>query len=186
MTDEEIVALYWQRDEQAIAHTRHKYGAYLFTIARNILCDHRDSEESVSDAYLRAWRSMPPQRPLYLGPYLAKITRALAIDRFGTRKRIKRQAGEFALSLSELEECIPDHSDVPRQVNAKLLSESIDVFLQELPAIQRCVFTERYFYLDPLKEIARRHDMSESKAKSMLLRIRARLRDHLREEGYYT
>lgn len=63
MIDEEIVDLYWQRDEQAISQTRQKYGRYLFTIAHNILYDPRDSEESVSDTYLRAWKSMPPHRP---------------------------------------------------------------------------------------------------------------------------
>ena len=104
MIDEEIVDLYWQRDEQAISQTRQKYGRYLFTIAHNILHDPRDSEESVSDTYLRAWKSMPPHRPQALPPFLAKITRAAAIDRFRTRKRFKRQSSEYACSLSELEE----------------------------------------------------------------------------------
>ena len=184
MIDEEIIDLYWQRDEQAISQTRQKYGRYLFTIAHNILHDPRDSEESVSDTYLRAWKSMPPHRPQALPPFLAKITRAAAIDRFRTRKRFKRQSSEYACSLSELEECIPDGTSVSQQVHAQLLAETIGRFLRDLPSLQRSVFVERYFYMDPIKDIARRHAMSESKTKSMLHRIRERLRVYLRQEGY--
>ena len=184
MIDEEIVDLYWQRDEQAISQTRQKYGRYLFTIAHNILHDPRDSEESVSDTYLRAWKSMPPHRPQALPPFLAKITRAAAIDRFRTRKRFKRQSSEYACSLNELEECIPDGTSVSQQVHAQLLAETFGRFLRDRPSLQRSVFVERYFYMDPIKDIARRHVMSESKTKSMLHRIRERLRGYLRQEGY--
>lgn len=59
MEDEAIVALYWQRDQEAIRATRGKYGAYLRKIAWQILSDHEDSEECVNDTYLKAWNSMP-------------------------------------------------------------------------------------------------------------------------------
>ena len=36
MEDGEIVALYWQRSEQAIAETQRKYGGYCYSIAKNI------------------------------------------------------------------------------------------------------------------------------------------------------
>ena len=63
MTDEAIMDLYWQRREEAIAATEEKYGGYCRTIARNILADPQDAEECVSDAWLKAWKAMPPHRP---------------------------------------------------------------------------------------------------------------------------
>ena len=44
MQDEMIVALYWQRDENAISETERKYGLYLSKIAYNILADWEDSK----------------------------------------------------------------------------------------------------------------------------------------------
>ena len=106
MQDEKIVELYWQRDESAIEETQGKYGRYLGKIAYNILADLEDSQESVNDTYLAAWNSMPPQKPSVLATYLGKITRRISIDIFRRRHREKRQASEYALSLSELEDCV--------------------------------------------------------------------------------
>ena len=55
MNDQEIIALYWKRDENAIKETKRKYEPYLFKIAQNILNDSRDSEECINDTYLKAW-----------------------------------------------------------------------------------------------------------------------------------
>lgn len=49
MQDEDIVALYWKREEAAIRETEQKYGHYLMKIAYNILADVEDSQESVND-----------------------------------------------------------------------------------------------------------------------------------------
>lgn len=106
MRDDEIVTLYWKRDERAIKETKNEYGRYLFKIANNILDDFEDSRESVNDTYLAAWNSMPPHRPSILSTYLGKITRRISIDIFRKKNREKRRASEYALSLSELEECI--------------------------------------------------------------------------------
>ena len=82
MDDRGIVALYWRRDEAALRATEEKYGSYLGKIACQILGDWEDSQECVNDTYLRAWNSMPTQRPAVLSTYLGKIVRGCAIDRF--------------------------------------------------------------------------------------------------------
>lgn len=69
MDDSQIVALYWQRDEQAIVETDAKYGSYCMKISQNILSNRADSEENVNDAYLHAWEAMPPQRPAILSAF---------------------------------------------------------------------------------------------------------------------
>ena len=106
MEDEQIVTLYWNRDETAIQETQTKYDRYLTKIACNILADMEDSRESVNDTYLAAWNSIPPQRPSVLSAYLAKLTRRISIDRFRYRTRDKRRDSQYALSLSELDDCV--------------------------------------------------------------------------------
>ena len=79
MEDEKIVELYWQRSSEAIAETSRKYGAYCMRISMNILANREDSEENVSDTYLRVWNSVPPQRPHFLAAFLGRIARNLAL-----------------------------------------------------------------------------------------------------------
>ncbi len=184
MEDAQIVALYWQRDESAIRETEHKYDQYLLKVARNILADLEDSRESVNDTYLAAWNSMPPQKPNVLSAYLAKLTRRISIDLFRYRTRQKRQGSEYALSLSELEDCLSGGNSTEEQVDAKLLAEAIAAYLRTLPETSRRAFVGRYYFLDPLKEVAAYCGISESNAKSLLYRIRLGLKDHLTQEGY--
>ena len=77
MNDNEIIALYWSRDERAISETDIKYGRFCKTIAVNILTVREDAEECVNDTYHKAWTVIPPQRPeqfrAWLGPeYLSQ------------------------------------------------------------------------------------------------------------------
>lgn len=184
MEDAKIVALYWQRDESAIRETEKKYDRYLVKIAHNILSDLEDSRESVNDTYLAAWNSMPPQKPDILSAYLAKLARRISIDRFRYRNRNKRQASEYALSLTELEDCLSGGNTTEEAVDGILLAQAIGDYLRTLPPDSRKAFIGRYYYLDPLKEVAAYCGMSESKAKSLLYRLRLGLKDHLTKEGY--
>lgn len=184
MRDDEIVTLYWKRDERAIKETKNEYGRYLFKIANNILADLEDSRESVNDTYLAAWNSIPPQRPSVLSTYLGKLTRRISIDLFRKKNREKRRASEYALSLNELEECIPGGSMPEDEVEVKLLAKSINDFLRMQPEEARTLFVGRYYFLDSLKDVARYCGMSESKAKSILFRTRCSLKTHLEQEGF--
>lgn len=184
MEDTQIVSLYWDRDETAIRETENKYGHYLQKIAFNILNNTEDSLESVNDTYLAAWNSMPPHRPGILSAYLAKLARRISIDLFRYRTRDKRMGSEYALSLDELEECVSGGNTTEETVNGKLLADAIGIYLRLLPEPTRSAFLGRYYFLDPLKEVAHYCGMTESKCKSLLYRTRLGLRDYLKKEGY--
>ena len=184
MEDAQIVSLYWDRDESAIRETETKYARYLTKIACNILNDVEDSRESVNDTYLAAWDSIPPHRPGILSAYLAKLTRRISIDRFRYRTRDKRMGSEYALSLEELGDCVCGGDATQEAVNEKLLADAIGIYLRLLPEDARTAFVGRYYFLDPLKEVAAYCGMSESKAKSLLYRTRVGLKEYLQKEGY--
>lgn len=184
MEDREIVALYWQRDQAAIQETQRKYGRYLAKIAWNILSDREDGEEIVNDTCLKAWGSIPPNRPDSLSAYLGKIARRLAIDALRTRGREKRMAAAYAVSLSELEECIPGGGRAEERLELSLLAQAINAYLRTLPPQARNVFVGRYFYMDPLKEVAAYYGMSIPKVKTMLYRTRLGLKAYLTQEGF--
>lgn len=100
MKDNEIIELYWERNETAITATAEKYGGYFHTISYNILHNNEDAEECVNDTWLGAWKSMPPQRPNRLATYLGKITRNLSLDRFKQYNAAKRGSGQAELVLT--------------------------------------------------------------------------------------
>ena len=184
MEDTEIVSLYWDRDESAIRETETKYDRYLTKIAYNILADLEDSRESVNDTYMAAWESMPPHRPTVLSAYLAKLTRRISIDRFRYRTRDKRMASEYAISLSELSDCVSGGNTTEEIINVKLLADTIGIYLRLQSPEARTAFLGRYYFLDPIREVARYCGMSESKCKSLLHRTRVGLKDYLRKEGF--
>ncbi len=185
MEDAEIVDLYWQRDQQAIAETDKKYGAYCQNIAYAVCSDRLDAEECVNDTWLRAWGAMPDKRPTVLATFLGKITRNLAINRFQRRTRKKRGGGETELALEELEDCIPAALDVERRYELQEFRQAIGRFVSGLSETEQKVFVARYWYLCPVEEIARRLQISSSKTKSMLFRLRNRLRLYLKEEDLW-
>ena len=184
MEDDEIVELYWARDEDAITQTKTKYGAYLNRVAYNILSDLEDSQECVSDTLLAAWRSMPDNRPKNLRTYLGKITRQVSIDLYRRRNRMKRYASEYAISLEELGDSFTDGRTPEDELNARLLTETVNRFLRTLPDEARNTFIGRYYFFDSVKNVARYCGMSESKCKSMLYRTRQSLKVYLQKEGF--
>lgn len=183
MEDEQIVTLYWNRDETAIQETQAKYDRYLTKIACNILADMEDSRESVNDTYLAAWNTMPPRRPNILSAFLGKLTRYISLDRWKKCSAQKRGGGQVALSLEELEECISGGDDPEKEVDRKELLRYLNRFLDALPETQRKVFVCRYWYLESIPEIAARFGFSESKVTAMLHRLREKLRARLQLEG---
>ncbi len=182
MEDHIIVNLYWSRNPEAIQRTGEKYGGYCRSIARNILPDCRDAEECVNDTWLNAWNAMPENRPSLLAPFLGKITRNLAFTRWRASRTEKRGGGELPLVMDELSECAsPDN---PLQaVETAELEAAINRFLRALPERECSVFLRRYWFADPMVNIARRYGMRESTVRTSLFRSREKLRRHLEKEG---
>lgn len=184
MQDDKIVELYWQKDESAIKETQQKYDRYLYKIAYNILADSEDSKESVNDTYLGAWNSIPPHKPVTLSTYLGKLTRRISIDVFRRKNREKRRGTQYAVSLSELEECVSVGDVTADAVDVKMLGEALNRFLQGVSEEARHTFIGRYYFCDSVREVATYCGMSEAQAKSLLYRTRQELKAYLEKEGY--
>ncbi len=146
MTDEKIVELYGERSEEAIKETDKQYGRYFHYIAKEILQDEEDAKEIVNDTYLKAWNSIPPERPNPLKAFLGRITRQLSLNRLEQNKAQKRGGGQYLLALDELAECIPDGSGSEDLASNIDLTDAINRFLRSLPIEQRRVFIKRYWY----------------------------------------
>lgn len=182
MKDEEIIELYWNRQEKAIYETDIKYGKYCNAISFNILQSDEEAKECVNDTYLKVWDNIPPQRPSLLKIYIGKITRNLAINKY-EKKKAKKRDYTLEIALEELSECISSENNVENEVNYNELVNMLNEFLAGLSQDKRKIFLERYWYLYSIKEISLRNKISESNTKVILLRIREKLKNYLKEGG---
>ena len=182
MTDEEIISLYFDRSEEAIAATQRKYDGYCRAIVGRILGSARDAEEIISDTWLKAWLSIPPARPENLRLYLAKIGRNLALNRLRDGRAGKRGEAADAV-LEELREVLGENT-TEETVNAMELQTAVTRFLRQLPERDCDIFVRRCFYAESADEIAARYGLRPNTVTVSLHRTRKKLRDYLVKEGY--
>ena len=184
MQDKDIVSLYWKRSQEAIIESEKKYGSCCFAIAHNIVGCIEDSQECVSDTWLHAWNAIPQKKPEKLGSFLSKITRNLSLNRLRDLHTQKRGGGESVLVLEELSECIASSENVEAQLEAKELGEFIRRFVRKLPERERNIFVRRYFFTDPVADIAKRYGLTENNVMVTLSRTRKKLRILLIKEEF--
>ena len=181
VTDEEIISLFWHRNEDAIAETDVLYGRRLRRLSLGILQNAEDSEEVVSDTYLKTWNAIPKARPRYFYAYLAAICRNLSLNLLDWNRAAKRKAEVIPIT-QELEQCVPD----PKQdasADGREIMGQLNAFLETLPKDSRLIFLRRYWYADSVSAIAKRYHMTESKVKMQLMRTRNQLKTHLEKAG---
>lgn len=184
MDDKSIVDLYWQRSENAILETQTKYGGYCYSIAYNVLASNEDAEESVNDTYLAAWNQLPPHRPSVLATFLGRITRNISISKWRTRSAHKRGGGEIVLALEELGDCVAGRQNIESAYIRKEAVAAFNCFLDTLSPVERNVFLRRYWFLDSIADIAKSFGFTQGKVKSMLHRIRTKLRSQFAQEDF--
>ena len=183
MEDTQIIDLFWKREERAVTELSDKYSGYCYKIAWNLLENHEDSEECLSSTWYAAWNAMPPHRPSVLSAFLGRITRRQAIDLFRKKRAARRPDAHIADLCDELEELNGVYS-VDEEIARKELMQVIEQFLKKLSETDRDIFIRRYWYLDPVREIAKRHKVSEGCIKTNLCRNRKKLQRILQKEGF--
>lgn len=185
MQDEQIIELYFKRDEGALVETSDKYGNYCRSIARTILNDEETAKECFNDTLYHSWQAIPPKRPNCLKTFLGKITRNVSIKRLEKVYAQKRGGGEAILAFDELEECVPNAgaTEEERVVENMVIRDVLNAFLAGLPKQNRRVFMRRYGYCSSIGEIAAAFDMTEANVRTTLSRIRSKLKQDLEKAG---
>jgi len=178
MHDEQILNLFFARDEQAISVCEGQYGADCMRLSMSILHSPPDAEECVNDTWLRAWNAIPPKRPTPLRAFLLRIVRNLSLNRLRYNHSECRDSN-LTVALDELEACIP----VPEEHSAEL-AEMLSAFLRTLSEDERILFMGRYFHACPVKTLAQKSGMRENTVSVRLHRTREKLRAYLEERGY--
>ena len=181
MTDEQIIRLYFDRDQAAIAETDRKYGSYCYSIASNLL-GREDSEECVNDTYHAAWTHIPPEVPQSLKAFLGRIVRNLSISRFRRSHAQKRSSGTDVL-LSELEDCLPTPQTVETEADSRDLSRLISSWLATLSSDDRALFVLRYWHGSAVQDLAEKCGCTPNAVSLRIRRLRKNLKHYLEAKG---
>lgn len=184
MNDNEIVELFFARDEGAIEAAQRQYGPYCAAVALNILGDRGAAEECVNDAWLKCWQSIPPQRPRSLKCFAGRIVRNLAVSALRADSAQKRGGGQGTAVLDELAEVVSGGESPEGALDRQAFQEALDGFLSGLRQRDRDLFLRRYWYADSVETLSLRFGMSRTAVTSALHRLRAKLRQHLQQEGF--
>ncbi len=176
MEDREIVSLFLERDERAVAELEAKYGGLCRRVAGNILRSQEDAEEVTSDAVFAVWRTVPSQVPKSLLAYTLRIARNKAITRLREVTRDKRSGEQ---DLTEAEPSVPDNA--ADSLEAAETARLINDFLHTRPEREQIMFTRRYFMGDEPGEIAKDLGVSPLRVSDTLYKLKQRLRQYLRE-----
>lgn len=174
----DIIELLERRDEQGLSLLKEKYADYCYSIIYNLIRDHDQTEEALSDVWLKIWNSIPPVRPVRLRAYLAKTARNIALDYIKYNDAEKR-SGTTVL-FDELAECIPDPSGEHENNLKELLREFVNALE---PEVQK-IFLRRYWYGATIEELAKAMHCSENRITGILFRTRKKLKKYLEKEGY--
>ena len=185
MEDSKIIALFFDRSEQAITELSSKYEKLCMRIADNILGNEQDAEECVNDAFLGVWNTIPPQNPNPLKAYICRIVRNIAITRYHANTALKRNS-HYDVALEELEYCLFATNTPESTLHAKELSRLLDRFLSTLDTRSRVMFVRRYWYGDSVADIAAAFRVRPNSISVQLSRLRSKLRKFLIQEGYMT
>ena len=182
MEDNQIIDLYFRRDESALTETANKYGTFCLRIAMNVVNVREDAEECVNDTYHTAWNQIPPIRPYSFKAFLGRIVRNFAISKYRALHAKKRFNG-LEVMLSELGDCVPAAESVEQEMEAKELTEYINSWLADLKQEDRVLFVRRYWYGDEVKDLARKCGVSGTQMTQRMLRLRRKLKEYLTEKG---
>ena len=183
MEDEAIVELYLRRDQTAINHTSEKYGKKLHYLARQITEDEFTADECENDTYLEAWNRIPPNEPRdYFYPFLARITRHIALNRC-EKEHAQKRKGIYVDLSEELDSMFSSPDNTEDVLDEMVLKETLNSFLAGLDEEKRNIFLRRYWFMDSIEDISKRYGYSQSKIKSLMMRLRERLRLHFEKNG---
>lgn len=178
MDEQELIELLRAGDSAGAEALLKHYGPLMRYIIAPILPDGQHREECLSEVVVRVWEkigSYDPERGSWKG-WLTALTRNAALNR---ARQDGRNSGE------ELSPDLPAQGPGPEE--ALLLRErreALNRALAQLSAKEQALFYRKYYYLQSTAQIASEVGLTPRAVEGKLYRIKKRLRELLRGDGY--
>lgn len=155
------------------------YTRYIHKIIKNYhtALTKEDEEEIVLDVFFTLWKN---QNKLdwncNISPYISGVTRNLIKKKF--------RNVHFNESIDDYEELLISESSIDLIYAEKEINKIIISSLEKMNFDDKNIFLLYYYEMKSIKEICGIMNISESKAKSKLFRVRKKLNKTLKIRGY--
>lgn len=178
MEKDDVIYMYIKNSKLDMESIMNNYTGYIWSVIRNSTSlSKEDIEEVISDVFLTLWNNQ----------YKLETNRKLSTYLFGiTKNLIKKKYRHIQLedNIEDFEEKLisKDNLEISYQENEveRIISDEIENLKKE----EKEIFISYYYYSRKIKEIAIEFNVSESKVKIKLHRIRKRIKKVLEKRGY--
>lgn len=171
------ISSYIQDNKLNIENIMKDYTNYIYSIIRNnaAILSNEDVEEIILDVFMALWKNehkLDFNRSM--SAYISGITNNLIKYKLRQIKNINNNIDDFENKLIDFENI---ELSIIKNEQEKLISNQLDL----LKELDKEIFIEYYYSQKSIKEISIIFNMSESKIKSKLFRIRKKLKKILKD-----
>ena len=185
ISDEEIIDLFFARDERGLLYAEKKYGRIVRSLCGRILSNKEDAEECQNSVFFIAWSKIPPEKPKSLAAFLSRLARDVSIDRYRAGRSEKRTGDRLAVRYEELSDLLTDDDSGPLSVlEQKETADMLRRFIFSLSDADRRIFLMRYYDEQTLAEISKNAGLSIQGVAFRLNKMKEELKKTLEKEGY--
>lgn len=151
-----------------------RYAPLLRYVVGGVLRDRQDAEDCYSEVTLLLWRRLSDYDPGRgsLTAWLTAVARNTALNHLKAKLRRERH-------LAEPETDAPAPDTPEDALLRRERTERLNAAIGRLGETDRQLFYRRYYYLQPVAQIAAEMGMTERAAEGRLYRLRQRLRQEL-------
>lgn len=174
LDDKKITELLIQKDEKGIDELLKKYEPLMKYIISPILKNPQDKEDCICEVTMRVWEKAAyfDVRKGSLTAWLTAITRNTALN--FTRSRAEHT------SLEDVKETVASNEPTPEEaMMEKERQAQLQKAINALPNKEKTLFYRKYYYLQPISQIASEMGMTERAIEGKLYRLKKKLRKML-------
>ena len=184
MKDEELVEMFCNGDESAITRLSEIYGRWIYNRCLRITGSHEDAEECYNDCLYKLWIWIPRSKPYKLKVYIYKVATNISIGLIA-KKKVTKRGGFIVCTFEDMDFFSSFWDNTEYFVETYCIRKVFNDFLNDVSREKTEIFVERYFLQRKIEEISRKHNISKSKTKMILMRLRGILRKYLTQEDIY-
>lgn len=177
---ENTIEKYLDNNDINIERLINDYSGYIYVIVSNIVkntLSNEDIEEIISDVFVVCWNNrLKINKDKPIKSYLAGITKNLI--------KLKYRKSKFNLNIDDFENSLINKFDINEIYENYEKNKIIELSLQKMKKEDEEIFLLYYYNSKSIKEIAKILEISESKVKTKLHRIRKKLKNELIKGGY--
>lgn len=180
MNNNETIAEFEEKDILNIEKVIETYNHYIYSIIEHSISNQEDIEELLSDVFLSLWKNYSRlDKNTNIRAYLIGITKNL----------IKKKYRNYNLKLEtknieDYENKINSYIDIQELIEQNEKSKIIDNLINQLKKEEQQIFIMFYYQSKKVKEIAKKLEVSETKVKVTLYRLRKLAKKKIKEGGY--